>query len=254
MLENIIPKILEQIDKDSVISIGLTGSHARGTALKYSDIDILCIVGNKVDLCPVDIQMIEGKYVVTSYITMEELENCFIDPVKATLYIKGLANLQVLWDPAYYLTEVKDRAGNFCWDENLQSKANEEFSRELVSWVEEVNKSLNGLLTEDTGLMLNGVFGLSHGLFNIVKLQRGILLDSENDLYSQVISTFEGDQQLTELSSMVFGVMPCPLKERVKAGLLLFHIITDKMMDIIKEDDKKIIDITKMYIKKELQI
>ncbi|WP_069650135.1 nucleotidyltransferase domain-containing protein [Caloranaerobacter ferrireducens] len=253
MFSESIAERIKKIDREELEAIALMGSYARGEACKYSDIDIVCFLkeGNEGRLP--DIEIVDSKYLVISYVTREETDKWFCDPEKATECISGLRQSKVIWDPNGYLSSLKKRAEEFKWDSSLQEKANNYASRELVSWVEEVHKALQGLLFNDIGRMLNGLYGLTYGLFKVVRVQKGILLTSDNSFFKQVIDYFGEESEFAILGKEAFGIdNTLEVRERVISGLKLFDLITDMLVDILNDDDKEAILLVKDEIRREL--
>lgn len=254
MINKIIEKKVDGIDKTDIEAIGLMGSYSRGEEKRFSDVDIVCILKGDVNKKSTFIEIIEGKYVVTSYVRLEEMERCFTEPESATEYILGLKQVKILYDTNGTFSNLKQRALNFKWTKELQLKANEIASRELVGWIEEVHKSIQGIISNDTGRMLNGIFGLTHGIFNVVRVQKGILLNGENTFYSKIIDYYGPNSRFAMLSEKAFGICPnSGIRERIVAGLLLFDLVTDDLMSVLRNEDKLPITLAKNEIRVELE-
>lgn len=251
MIDRILRSKLSTLDKSEIEAIGLMGSYSIGDAKRYSDIDLVCILKSASSIKEMEIEFVEGKYVVTSFVTIEEMEKCFINARAATENILGLQKVWVLYDPNNTLNLLKQKALNFRWTKTLQINANEIANNLLMGWIEEVHKALQGLISNDIGRMLNGLIGLTYGLFKVVSIQKGILLDGENSFYEKVTEYFGKESKFTKLSEKAFGITTTKgLEERVIAGLLLFNEVTDELTDILT--DKEAINLVKMNIKREL--
>lgn len=256
MLKKKIIERINKIDKKNIEAIALMGSYARNEAEKYSDIDIVCFVKNIKDYNDKNqIELLMDKYLVISYVDIQEVESWFTEPEKAVSYIYGLRTAKPLWDPNGFLEKIQRRALNFIWDDAMQRKANQYASKELISWIEEVHKALQGLILNDNGRMLNGLHGLTFGLFRVITVQKGILLRSDNSFFEQVLEGFGEGSQFTKLARESFGI-GCALniRERVISGLKLFLIVIDMMMDKFNEQDKKMICLVREEIGNELEI
>lgn len=251
MIANILNKKLSMLDKSQLEAIGLMGSYSRGDARKYSDIDIVCIVKDEKNKKDTEIEFIDGKYVVTNFVTIDDMEKSFTDASLVTKNILGLKQVKILYDPNDILFLLKQRAQNFQWTEKMQKNANEIAEKQLTGWIEEVYKALQGLISHDIGRMLNGLYGLTYGLFNVVIIQKGILLDGDNSFYRKVTEYFGLNSRFTKLSEIAFGIKDTKnLEERVIAGLLLFDEVTDQINDILT--NKQDVIHVKKCIKKEL--
>lgn len=66
------------------------GSYARGDARRYCDIDIVCFQDRVLQEPSALIEIIDGKYLVRSFFSTEEVQDWFVQPEKAVQYICGL--------------------------------------------------------------------------------------------------------------------------------------------------------------------
>lgn len=246
---------IRDIKRQNLNSIALMGSYARTQAKKFSDIDIVCFLKEHVRKLPTQMEIVDKTYIVISFYTPKDLETWFSNPEKATEYISGLRSAKTIWDPQGFLDDLRKRALSFKWNNTLQIKANEYASKELVSWIEEVHKALSGLLLDDIGRMLNGLFGLTFGIFKVVRVQQGILLTSENSFFQQVIDHFGEESPLAIISKQAFGIdNTLGIRERVVAGLKLFDYVTDMFIDILREDAIEAVLFVKDEIRRELNL
>lgn len=253
LIDKILNNKIQRIEKSDVEAIGLMGSYSRGEAETYSDVDIVCILKKDANEKQASIEIIDDKYVVTSYVTLANMDNCFIDVKKVTENILGLQQVKILYDPNYIFQDLKERALQFQWTKELQLQANQLVSEQLVGWLEEVHKALQGLLSNHVGKMLNGLFGLTYGMFHVVKVQKGILLNGENSFYSRIIECYGEESRFSKLSEKAFGISNNEgIQDRVVAGLFLFNEITEEFLDVLQEEDKRAIILVKQEIHKEL--
>jgi hypothetical protein len=131
------------------------GSFARGDAGTYSDIDLVRFRHvDGVDYSA-ETHLIDQMFVVTSDVTPSQVNEWFVHPDKASSCIAGVRTARPLWDPSSYFAEIQARARSFAWDESMQAKANAWASEQMVGWIEEAQKGLEGIRRHDTGRMLN---------------------------------------------------------------------------------------------------
>lgn len=240
---------IDAVDKENLLAIALLGSYARGEAGKYSDIDILCLSEENGADQPPCIEIIDGKYVVISTVSSEEVLSWFSRPEKAVEYLGGLRTAKAIWDPQGYLCQLRRRAAELVWDESFQKKANLYAGRALLGWIEEVHKALQGVLTGDTGRMLNGLHGLTYGIFRVLRVQRGIFLSGENYFFEEVVQYFGQQSEFARLSRIAFGVESVgELAERVWAGLELFCLTADLLSEVLSDDVKEAV----LFVVKEV--
>jgi predicted nucleotidyltransferase len=145
--------LVNQFKTSSVKALALKGSYARGTADEYSDVDILRLA-NEMDTRADGSYLLENKLVTISTVLPHDIERWFSEPGLATRVIAGLRQAKALGDPENFFAEVQARANAFTWTPEMQAKANEEVSKQMVRLVEEVQKGLGGLQNNNERLML----------------------------------------------------------------------------------------------------
>ncbi|MEM8533821.1 MAG: hypothetical protein AAGF95_23455, partial [Chloroflexota bacterium] len=111
---------------------------------------------------------------------------------------------------------------------------------------------LEGLRRDDVGRLLNGKHGLSWGLLDVVCVQQGIMIGSDNTIYEAVTDAMGHASQWTQLSSQAFGIDRLALVDEVRAGLKLY-VLTAQMLDaVFKPEDRTMIREVVRRIRKEI--
>ncbi len=129
----------------------------------------------------------------------------------------------------------------------MQEKADRHASREMAGWVEEVCKALGGLQSNDIGRLLNACFGLSWGLTNVMRVQRGVLISGENASYEDVLQSIGHGTEWARLSRLAFGIAdsnggPIGLQKQARAGLRLYTLSADLLDGVLLAEDRVIVD------------
>lgn len=242
-----------QFDHPDTLAIVLMGSHARGTAGPHSDVDLVRFTArDKCELPGSGSHLIEQRLVVVSDIGPTQLETSFSEPEAAVERIAGLRYGRALIDRDGFFTAVRQRALAFQWDEVMQEKANRWASRQMVGWIEEVHKGLEGLRRGDNGRLLQARFGCSWGLARVMCVQRGILLSSDNGLFDGVMTAVGRDSEWSRLCRAACGAGPEPsmLHDQVKAGLQLYKLTAEMLWAILLPEDQPLIANTTSLIDK----
>lgn len=246
-----------QFDQPGVSAVVLMGSHARGTAGRYSDIDLVRFrEGEKSVLPGLSSHLIDGRLVVVSEVTPSQLEAAFEEPQRAVESILGLRSGRALLDRDNSFAAIQERANSFKWDATMQAKANLWASQQMVGWTEEVYKGLEGLLRDDTGRLLNARFGCSWGMARVMCVQRGILLSGDNSFYEQVTSAAGPESAWTRQCQAAFAAGPKPLTlhEQVKAGLQLYVLTAELLAGILLPENQPLVDYSVALIKEVLSV
>jgi len=210
------------------------------------------------DLTGAGSHLIDGVLVVVSNVTPNQAEEWFIQPQQVTDTIAGLRTARVLIDRQATFAALQARAHAFVWTEELQIKADLWASTQMVGWIEEAHKGLEGLRRHDPGRLLNASFGLSWGLSHVVKVQRGILLSGDNGFFVEVAVSVGQESLWSQLRAVSFGVAevhgrPPSLRERVVAGLHLYGLTAELIATAIQPEHAPLIEQTIQLINEQLE-
>ncbi|MBO0777906.1 MAG: nucleotidyltransferase domain-containing protein [Ktedonobacteraceae bacterium] len=246
-------KLVAHFDAPGVRAIVLMGSHARGEAGPYSDIDLVRFTDG-VDIPGADSHLYHGHLLVVSNVPPGEVEKCFSEPEAATNTIAGLRRTRVLLDRADYFAGIQVRARAFVWDEAMQGRANRWASEMMVGNAEEARKGLEGLRRNDIGRMLNACFGFSWSMSRVMKVQRGVLLSGDNGLYDEVAQAMSEQPEWVSLRRAAFGIedehgQALSLREQVQAGLRLYALTAELLAPVLLPEHRPLIEHTVSLIR-----
>jgi hypothetical protein len=143
------------------------------------------------------------------------------------------------------------------WDQEMQRKAGAFVSREMVGWIEEVHKGLQGLRTTDVGRLLNARFGLSWGLIRLLCVARGVLLKGDNSFFQQALEAVGDGSRWARLCRRAFGIETqtgelFPLSDQVRAGLALYALTAEMLIDMLQPGERELVLETARLIQKGL--
>ncbi len=274
-----LPSYLEAWTTPHTVAFALLGSYARGDAGPHSDVDIVRFVDDdKQEAEARSFLMVDGdeviqqnddvsapgrsrqRLVVHSTVTPSQVESWFTDPGEAVNIVVGLRDGRSLWDPDGTFAAIQQRAREFNWTRALQEKADQLAGKELVGWIEEAHKGLEGLRRNDIGRLLNARFGLSWGLAWVMRLHRGVLSTSDNTFYDDVISVVGTESRWARLLRRAFGTATgeetrsLSLREEVESGLLLYCETFALLEKALPPDDYILIEATAQRIRSELEV
>ncbi|MEZ4865117.1 MAG: nucleotidyltransferase domain-containing protein [Caldilineaceae bacterium] len=251
--------LCQRFDAPGVNALVIMGSHARGDAGPYSDIDLVRLVDEaKAEVAGAGSHLLGDILVVVSNVTPSKAERWFTEPTAAVESIVGVRQARPLLDRQAAFAAIQARAHAFAWDETLQMKADLWASEQMVGWVEEAHKGLEGLRRQDPGRLLNACFGLSWGLTSVVKVQRGILTSGDNGFYHEVRAAVGAESLWSQLCAISFGVAevhdrPPSLRERVVAGLSLYVATAELLRDALQPEHAPLIAQTVTLIQNKLE-
>lgn len=151
------------------------------------------------------------------------------------------------------LVLFKLRAVGFSWDSAMQKKADRWASEALAGWAEEVHKGLGGLQSGDTGKLINARHGLSWGLMNVMRVQRGVLITSDNSAYREVVAAIGVGTEWARLSRDAFALTNLGLRDQIRAGLRLYVLTVSALQDCLDAEFRHVIDDTVNLIQRSLE-
>jgi predicted nucleotidyltransferase len=235
--------LARRFDLPEVDAIVLMGSYARRDAGPFSDVDLVRFtVAETTDLPGNGSHLIEDRLVVVSDVTPAEVEKGFTQPEMAVTMIQGLRNGRSLIDKQCTFANLQQRAHAFQWDDTMQAKANAWASAQMVGWIEEVHKGLEGLRRHDPGRLLNAQFGCSWGLARVICVQRDVLLSGDNALVREVTAVLGENSTWSRLCRQAFGLDGATtLADRVAAGLRLYVETAVLLQPILRPQDAPLI-------------
>jgi hypothetical protein len=243
--------LAQQFNLLEVSTLVLMGSYGRGDPGPFSDVDLVRFTREEVAELPGNgSHLIEDRLVVVSQVTPTQVEKGFSQPEVAVEVIAGLRSGKPLIDKDGSFAAIQQRAREFQWDDAMQTKANAWASRQMVGWIEEVHKGLEGLRRGDPGRLLHARFGCSWGLARVMCVQHGVLLTGDNTLVAQVTEAIGSESDWSRLCRQAFGLDgKVSLEDCVRAGLQLYVETAVLLQNILRPQDTPLIQATVERIK-----
>jgi hypothetical protein len=163
--------------------------------------------------------------------------------------VPGLRQARILLDKRGALAALKAEADAFVWDP-LQAAADRYASRQLAGYAEEVHKLMGALARHDESAMVYAAIGLVLGLSNILAVQQGLLLESENEYFHRVLAAADAlagpanawSRALRLAAS--FDPLPADQSPPVQRGLAALHLYVEsvKLLEsTIRSEDAPVI-------------
>lgn len=238
--------LAHRFDGPGVSAIVLMGSYARGEPGTYSDVDLVRLLGEQATLSGSGSHLVDGRLVVVSDAGPPQVEEWFTRPEVVVNVIAGVRSGQPLIDRNGAFAGAQIRARAFVWDTGMQERANAWASQQMVGWIEEVHKGLEGLRTADTGRLLHARFGCSWGLTRVMQVQRGVLVSGENAFYDEVAAAVGPTSEWVRLRRVAFGIddigrRPPSLRAQVTAGLQLYVVTAGLLKEILRTVDAPLV-------------
>ncbi|HLV35106.1 MAG TPA: nucleotidyltransferase domain-containing protein [Spirillospora sp.] len=244
-LEALLQSILTELDDENTIGFGLTGSHARGDAQPYSDIDVWRFVRVMPDdpHAGYTLRQYGDNLVSLTTSTIDSQREKMARPENALSTVPGLRQMRILLDKTGELAALAQEAHDFRW-EMVQEAANIFASHDLLGNAEEAYKVMSGLRQSDDHLILFWLPWLVVGLTRALAVQRGILVESENNYYRQVQRAVGLDSEWTQLHRLAMGLVVASPDARGRAGLRLYRETATLLDAIILPEHRPVIEQT----------
>lgn len=235
-MSEIIYDYLETIDINSYEGVAVIGSYAINEEKKWSDIDLFFLVKENRNS---KIEIFKNKYFVSNYYVLEDLEKYFKDTNLITSTLGALSNIKLLFDPHGHLGDLKEQAKKFTWTSVLVEQSKYLAAKKYIGFLEEAQKAIQGLADKHVGKMLNGVYGLSFGMFQVIRLRDQIQIKSDNEFFSAIHEHLHENDPIRDLSECAFGIKRTNIEDQVEAGLEMFMHIGNSMMPYFSDEEKE---------------
>jgi hypothetical protein len=238
------------------VGLLLTGSFARGEASLYSDIDLLKFV-NDIPADPQKRYMLfvrQGYLISVTTTSVNAKEAEMQKPEQAIWCVPGLRQSQVVYDPWSYLHHLRKKAFSFEWEPSLQKEADQYASSQIWGYAEEAHKVLSALIRKDESALLYGISGIYLAMPRILAVQQGLMIRSENSLFSQVQEAVGDESDWTKYLRLAMGMNPVESTDwlglRGRAALQLYGETVAYLKSIIPEQQMTVIQNALNGIKK----
>lgn len=238
-------RLLAEFTTAETTGVLLTGSHARGDATEFSDVDLVRYVTAlpEGDEARYTLAWREGWLVSLSCATVAGKRGELARPETAIWAVPGLRQARLLLDRDGALAALLDEARAFRW-EPLQEAADAYASYELMGLAEEAHKALAGLRGGDETLALYGTWGLTLGLARAMAVQRGALIRTENVYFRQVQEAVGVDSAWAAAFRQAAGFEVAAPLERAAAGLRLYQATAALFAPIVRPAHRPVIEAT----------
>ena len=245
--ESFLPSLIAELKTPNVIGITMAGSFSRGQGTPYSDVDLQLYVREKPRgiIGSLELRQWQGCLVSIHYDNIEEERAKLTEPWGAIWAVPGLRQAVILHDENGSLADLKRAAVKFEWS-HLQPLADKFASAEISSCAEEVYKIISGLSLEQESKVLYACMGLVSGMAEILAVQRGILIETENRYFDLIQESAGLTSEWTRLFRLALGAETDPstaqaYKVRGRAALGLYRQTTEMMSSVIAGEHREVI-------------
>ncbi len=254
--ETFLPSLLSELKTPNVIGISMAGSFSRGQGSTYSDIDLQLYVTEKPPelIGSPALRLWQGFLVSIHYDTLDAERDRLTKPWSAIWAVPGLRQSAILYDAKGSLAELKQAAQEFDWSP-LQPLADKFASAEISANAEEVYKILSGLSTGQESKVLYASTGLVLNMAEVIAVQRGLLIETENRYFELVQESAGRNSEWTRLFRLAlgaeYGSESMPAYRTRGIACLGLYLETARLMDgIVLSEHREVITDTLDRIKR----
>ena len=223
LTDEFLHRIATDLDDDTVQSIILHGSYARGDAVApYSDIDLVRILDEACNQQEDKHFVYRDGYLLSiSSRPLSVYYSRFAYPETAIFAISGVREARILLDKNESFKKLQQEAWSWTW-EPLQAAAHTYASKLLVAQTEIVLKAMRALTLGDSVALADMTLDLFSALTEAVAVGLGVLMRSGNTYFHQVQEAV-GQQSSWTRSHLRIATETLSAEERGKETLLLYR-------------------------------
>lgn len=245
LAEDFLHTLVAEFDREDVTAVILAGSHARGTATRYSDVDFACFVRTPAQLTPKRYFVREGQLISVVTWSLDFLEEAITRPEHAIWRVPVLRDARLLLDKEGVFAVFQQRLAAFRWDP-LQEQANAWASEVLKSFGELAQKALGALLLRDDAALAYATQDLLWSLTEVVAVQRGVFIEGSNRYYALVQEATGSESAWAHFHRLALCLEPLPAdrspaQARGIAALRLYQETAWLLRDLLLPEDRQVI-------------
>ena len=231
---------IDELTDENTVGFLLSGSHARGDASRFSDVDLTKFV-NELPTKKSERYVVRFKgdnllcvTVTTVASKLDELQR----PETAIWAVPGIRQARVVSDPTGAIESLKSSAAVFDWS-GLRMSADHYAANELAGLSEEAHKLLNAAETDDASARDYAIIGLLLGLTKVAAVKLGVMIPSENSYFRVVREAVGGNSRWSE-HHVAIGDAPTRA-DRASAALSLYVETAHLLGSVENVDDDAVI-------------
>lgn len=215
-------------------AVFLTGSHARGEANEYSDLD-LRVVGEGPDK---KLKRHDEFLIAISWMTVDEHRAAFDEPSQVGSVVPGWKSAVILHDPDDIAAELQKGAGGWGWA-RVAEKADEWIAQEITEYAEEIHTLLGNFEDDKPAAAAAERSQLAMHLAQVMSVHKQIQYESENDLWELVAEAMGG--RYGELQEKALAQREIDLEGSAAAARQLFAIAAAEVRHLLDEDQLAVV-------------
>jgi predicted nucleotidyltransferase len=230
--------VARELVRGGASAVVLAGSHARGDAHRYSDVDMVAVYRRLPDEPPAPSRVVRGRLVTVAARTEPRVRRDFRAPRRAPAVVPGWREALVLADPDGVAARLKRAAERWPWD-SMAAACDDEAADHLAGLAEEVHK-LHGTLALgqlEAAAVQRSI--LAWSMAGIVALRRHILFGTENVLWAQVNDVMGAEWTRTQRAALALGGES--LRQSSDAALRLYALTAREVWPLLDRRQRAVV-------------
>lgn len=235
-------ELIAEIDNNTIRGIVLGGSHARGDATPYSDVDLACFVLDTLRPLRKRYLYRENHLISIGQKTLEGVKQQLTEPFQALWIVPSFRQARVLLDKDGSMSQLKHMVNDFTWD-SLRKEATGFASHILISDAEFVHKLLGNYWRGNLSGIAYTVQRLFDGATMAMALYYGVFITTDSMYFQEVESAVGSDSNWTGYHRLLSGVKTTgedtsSLVARGKLALHLYRETASLLMPTLNEQHR----------------
>lgn len=238
LTDTFLGELVRELDHEDIVAIMLGGSHARGEATRYSDVDLACFWREGVKPPPKRLFYRAGRLISVKNTTVAEIRAGLTRPEAALLFVSGTR--RALLDKDGSLERLLEEIEAFRW-EDLRAESEQNINKWMMLKAEDVQKILKEFQQKNDPGLAYGRMKLMAEMTLLVSLYYGVLIKSDSTYYQQVEEAAGEDSAWTYAHRVAAGLEEGPagikpLRAQAIAAVCLYRETFALVRPILQAD------------------
>lgn len=239
-------ELVAELDNEHVRGIRLGGSHARGEATPYSDVDIACFVSASYRPLRKRFMYRNGHLISIALKTLESIQQELSQPERALWIVPSFKQSRILLDKDGSMQQLKQMAEEFSW-EALRSEAVGFAGHILTCDAELVHKLFSNLWKGNLSGVSYVIARIFDGATMVMMLYHGVFITTDSLYYQEVESAVGLDTPWTHYHRLLSGTESGPedsssIEARAKLALHLYRETASMLYPTLSEQRRPVIE------------
>jgi hypothetical protein len=239
-------ELVADIDEAHIRGIVLGGSHARGDATPYSDVDLACFVADSFRPLSKRFLYKDGHLITVGLKTLEGIKQQLAEPYQALWVVPGFRQAKMLLDKDGSMSQLKHMVENFTWD-SLRMEARGFAADIILADAEYVHKLFGNLWRSNLSGAAYSTQRIFDGATMAMALYYGVFITTDSLYYQEVESAVGSDSNWTYYHCLLSGLKTnsedtTTIDARGKLALHLYRETASILLPALSEQPRGIVE------------